>query len=42
LSSDPKSLVEAALRGALEQLTPEHAGVPLVLERPKQAEHGDL
>jgi arginyl-tRNA synthetase len=42
LSSDPKSRVEAALRSALERIAPEHAGAPLLLERPKQAEHGDL
>jgi arginyl-tRNA synthetase len=39
---DPKSAVEAALRAALQRIAPEHAGVPLLLERPKQAEHGDL
>ena len=42
MPSDPKSAVEAALRAALGQVAPGHAGAPLVLERPKQAGHGDL
>jgi arginyl-tRNA synthetase len=42
LSSDPRTVVEAALRAALKTIAPAHADVPLVLERPKQAEHGDL
>jgi arginyl-tRNA synthetase len=42
LSSDPKVTVERALRAALSAVAPEHAGVPILLERPKQAEHGDL
>jgi arginyl-tRNA synthetase len=42
LSSDPKILVETALRAALKTVAPEHASAPIVLERPKQAEHGDL
>ena len=37
-----KSEIEAALRRALAQLAPEHADTPLVLERPKQADHGDF
>ena len=39
---DPKSAVEAALRAALKSVAPEHADAPLLLERPKQAGHGDL
>ncbi len=42
MPSDPKSAVEAALRAALKSVAPEHADAPLLLERPKQAEHGDL
>ncbi len=42
MSSDPKALVEKALRAALLKVAPEHAAAPLLLERPKQAEHGDL
>jgi arginyl-tRNA synthetase len=42
LSSDPKAVVEKALRAALRTLAPEHAATPILLERPKQAEHGDL
>jgi arginyl-tRNA synthetase len=42
LSSDPKAVVETALRSALKTVAPEHAAAPLLLERPKQAEHGDL
>ena len=42
MSSDPKSIVEAALRSALKRVAPGHADAPLLLERPKQAEHGDL
>jgi arginyl-tRNA synthetase len=34
--------IEAALRRALAQIAPEHAGTPLLLERPKQAGHGDF
>ena len=39
---DPKSQIEKALREALAREAPEHAGVPIVLERPKQAGHGDF
>ncbi len=42
MSSDPKAVVETALRSALKTVAPEHAAAPLLLERPKQAEHGDL
>ena len=39
---DPKAEIEGALRRALEHEAPERAGVPIVLERPKQAGHGDF
>ena len=39
---DPKAEIEGALRRALEHEAPEQAGVPIVLERPKQAGHGDF
>jgi len=41
MATDPKSAIEAALRKALEREAPELADVPIVLERPKQAGHGD-
>jgi arginyl-tRNA synthetase len=39
--SDAKSTIEAALRDALSRQVPDAADVPVVVERPKQAEHGD-
>jgi arginyl-tRNA synthetase len=39
--SDAKAAIEAALRTALAQHAPDAADVPVVIERPKQAEHGD-
>jgi len=39
--SDAKSTIEAALRDALLRVAPDAADVPVVVERPKQAEHGD-
>jgi arginyl-tRNA synthetase len=37
-----KAEIEAALRRALAQIAPGHADTPLLLERPKQAGHGDF
>src|SRR6185436_2544585 len=37
-----KAEIEAALRRALAQIAPEHADTPILLERPKQADHGDF
>src|SRR5687767_7371115 len=42
MAEDPKSLVEAALRQALQKVAPGHADTPLTLERPRQAGHGDF
>ena len=39
---DPKSQVEAALRAALAKVAPEHAAADILVERPKQAGHGDF
>jgi arginyl-tRNA synthetase len=42
MATDPKAEVEAALRAALQKIAPEHAGAPILVERPKQAGHGDF
>src|SRR5690606_7745925 len=42
MASDPKARIEQALRHALQREAPEHADVAIVLERPKQASHGDF
>ena len=39
--SDAKSTIEAALRDALLRAVPDAGDVPVIVERPKQAEHGD-
>ncbi|MEO8752229.1 MAG: arginine--tRNA ligase [Casimicrobiaceae bacterium] len=39
--TDPKTELERALSVAVAGVLPEHAGAPVVLERPKQAAHGD-
>ena len=39
---DIKSHVAGLFRGALASVAPEAADTPVLLERPKQAEHGDL
>ena len=39
---DIKSHIAGLFRGALAQIAPEAAGTPILLERPKQAGHGDL
>ena len=42
MSTDPKIEIENALRRALEKLAPGHASIPILIERPKQAGHGDF
>jgi arginyl-tRNA synthetase len=42
MAIDPKTAIEQALREALRLEAPEFADVPIVLERPKQADHGDF
>ena len=42
MAQDPKAAVESALRAALGRIAPEHADVPILVERPKQAGHGDF
>ena len=37
-----KSHIAGLFRGALEVIAPEAAGTPILLERPKQTEHGDF
>jgi arginyl-tRNA synthetase len=39
--TDPKTTLERALAAAVAAAVPEHAQVPFVVERPKQAAHGD-
>lgn len=39
---DINSHIAALFRSALESIAPESAGTPILLERPKQADHGDL
>jgi len=42
MAGDPRSEVESALRAALGKVAPEHAGAHILVERPKQADHGDF
>jgi arginyl-tRNA synthetase len=42
MATDPRAAIERALREALRRLAPEAADAPIVLERPKQAGHGDF
>src|SRR3970040_838702 len=42
MAKDPKAEIEKALRQALAQEAPQYADTPIVLERPKQAGHGDF
>jgi len=42
MAADPRSEVESALRAALGKVAPEHAGAHILVERPKQAGHGDF
>ena len=39
--TDPKTELESALSAAVGTVLPTHAGTPVVLDRPKQAAHGD-
>jgi arginyl-tRNA synthetase len=42
MPNDPKTAIEEALRQALQREAPQLAGTPIVLERPRQAGHGDF
>jgi arginyl-tRNA synthetase len=42
MATDPKTAIEEALRQALRKEAPDFADTPIILERPKQAEHGDF
>lgn len=42
MSADPKALLTELLRTALESVAPGQVDTPILLERPKQASHGDF
>jgi len=42
MSADPKILLTRLVRDALKSVAPEHAAVDILLERPRQAGHGDF
>jgi arginyl-tRNA synthetase len=42
MNSDPKTLLAELISAALKSVAPEHADMPILLERPKQAGHGDF
>ena len=42
MSIDPKTLLTELIRAALKSVAPEHADTAIVLERPRQAGHGDF
>ncbi len=42
MSADPKVLLTDLLRAALRSVAPDHADITILLERPKQASHGDF
>jgi arginyl-tRNA synthetase len=42
MAFDPKSHLIELLGAALASVAPEHGGTPILLERPKQASHGDF
>ena len=42
MSADPKALLADLLRSALKSVAPEQVDVAILLERPKQASHGDF
>ncbi|WP_068809325.1 arginine--tRNA ligase [Thauera phenolivorans] len=42
MSADPKVLLTELLRTALESVAPDQVDTPILLERPKQASHGDF
>ena len=41
MSADPKVLLTDLLKAALKSVAPDHADTVILLERPKQAAHGD-
>ncbi|MEW5888503.1 MAG: arginine--tRNA ligase [Pseudomonadota bacterium] len=42
MQHDLKSQLIALLRASLQSVAPEHAGVAIILDRPRQASHGDF
>ena len=42
MATDPKVTIEELLRRALQEKAPQSADVPILIERPKQADHGDF
>jgi arginyl-tRNA synthetase len=42
MATDPKDLIEELLRKALQEKAPQSADMPIFIERPKQAGHGDF
>ncbi|MDR2015354.1 MAG: arginine--tRNA ligase [Azoarcus sp.] len=42
MSTDPKALLTELIRAALASVAPEHADTAILLERPRQAGHGDF
>ena len=42
MATDPKAVIEELLRKALHEKAPQSADMPIVIERPKQASHGDF
>src|ERR1043166_151783 len=42
MAIEPKTAIEEALRKALREAAPDLADTPIILERPKQAGHGDF
>ncbi|MCV2217249.1 arginine--tRNA ligase [Thauera sp. Sel9] len=42
MSADPKALLTDLLKTALKSVAPDHTDTPILLERPKQASHGDF
>jgi arginyl-tRNA synthetase len=42
MSTDPRTLLTELIRAALKSVAPEYADAPIVLERPRQAGHGDF
>jgi arginyl-tRNA synthetase len=42
MSIDPKALLTELIRTALKSVAPEHADTAILLERPRQTEHGDF
>ncbi|HMU16691.1 MAG TPA: arginine--tRNA ligase, partial [Thauera aminoaromatica] len=42
MSADPKVLLTDLLQTALKSVAPDLAATPILLERPKQASHGDF